>query len=897
MLPSYISTFLADDVTQSPWEEIKNTIDPPLFCMESYTKHVQNMYSLHTTSLLHHTYNALLSFFKTPSNFFSSQPSITSYEQTKSNGCIYTLKTNTSFAHLVTVNVFSQLIQISDDEFVFCLTPLSGDDVTPVAQSNDTFNENTIPLDPIDSFDTSFIQQTVQLTEHAFKQNLVIQTLNAPKTSGPFLDQNYSKPSTKGSEEESKSGLTPKTGTVHYYHVKKLRDGIQFECHFAPVEVKSNTLLINYINFQRRVVYHLNEYLLHSTPTTEIAEMFRQFHKYLNLPLENYTVIHRNSQFTVYANYDKSELVIYGGATFACDIQNLVKVFAKNDGLAFLFPGSKDISKTKHVRCTHRESPYFGEKNVCTDCITETLILEGNFFVATQSTNKMVLCKNSHEEGQTFSVVMAAEQIEWIGEKAQSVYYYHFFTPQFRNMTVKAYKEYINIISSAILSTRIGIQFGCALPDPEMWFTTATIPFFDILRLAIFMSVQVKKDKPFLYVPLELPKVPQTPLTTTTTAFEMRCRFSYVSFTDLDERVVTKVMSYLPLESVCALMKTSRKYFGIGYKAKYLWKTFYEVHCSPQTFKKWTSQKMPHQKIDYFLAVGISRKTSSLWTRRPVSIRKMKLCEQKIDWIHRTESGESAIISRSGFCCKLYPDFSMKYRAFGNSEVSGSCSEQNDIYVGFGNGRVRFYWNNDPKDFREINTLKFQRIEFAPEKKMIGWNERSNVVYFCDLNLNKTVCLFKAQRKRITHAMEVERGVIVTSSTDGSYWGFDWRMENKVFESQEMLEGIDVFDSFDNYLVGGSSDGTVWMYDWRKLDKCLDRTTSPGKINQVKVWNRKIVVCSEDRSVYSLECCKNWMGKMSVVYSLDSPVTALYFDDVYLLTATNNGCMYTSIFK
>ena len=132
---------------------------------------------------------------------------------------------------------------------------------------------------------------------------------------------------------------------------------------------------------------------------------------------------------------------------------------------------------------------------------------------------------------------------------------------------------------------------------------------------------------------------------------------------------------------------------------------------------------------------------------------------------------------------------------------------------------------------------------------------------------------------------------------DATLVGYDDRCSNYIFRSTNLGAGIETFDGFENYIIGGMENGTIFMYDIRMNKYVVSRRFERNSITNVYCYNRKVIVGGKERMINYLDCTQGWIGNYIIMYQHQAPITCIKFDDSRLITGSSDGVMYISDFN
>ncbi|ELP92685.1 hypothetical protein EIN_370370 [Entamoeba invadens IP1] len=641
-----------------------------------------------------------------------------------------------------------------------------------------------------------------------------------------------------------------------------------------------------YINHQRKFIYNFGEVLNYNKEGLVMLEMERDFLTRVDQTSLFPYVIHSNKCFTMLCNEKASEVVIIGKSKFRIDVLKLIESLYNHIAKSPIFFVCKTIRETEKLLFQHVETTLFGQGVSTSDIVYTSRIVEGTIFTACRTTKQM--CTEKHNDDH-FEVVLCAESINiGIDGSPYSDFYYHFRCPQFQFLPLPIRKRKLTILMDAILLERVGIEnFSsfqlCGIDDNE--FTLSK----KILLSSLIMQAQMIKHKFKVIVPLE--KCPPQGVG--------------LDITKLDRRLLFLFLTQLPLADLVAFMATCKRFYLIVKNEDEIWHGIYDKYLNPYTFYKAnlnsTIRLSPRSNYNFFEIVNEQMIIRHKWQNKaPLIKQRIKVYEHlPVDFLFPRLVDSTFFVGTSeGRIKRLrYSDYQSYYEFFFKEKIRAveTNHEVEKMLIGFADGEVKVYYNKFDEVHNVTKTCEYDGMKFTDYcNTMIAW--KSGVVDLYDLRLKSLVNQYKHHDGKILHADKVAENLVVSSGVDGCLIGYDLRCDGVAFKAPLTNKTIQVFDGFDENIVCGAK-GMILLYDMRTNKFAASRRLTFSYVNCLKCYNRRFVVGTTDRLVLSYECTTNWIGKQTVIYQHESPVSCVSFDDSMLMTGSTDGVVYYSNFS
>ncbi|ELP88278.1 hypothetical protein EIN_226610 [Entamoeba invadens IP1] len=616
-------------------------------------------------------------------------------------------------------------------------------------------------------------------------------------------------------------------------------------------------------------------------------------------------ILHKSPSFTAYTTKSINEVMIIGCGNF-CDFKQAMSALPKLVVNEPFFTSSILVQQEDSVlgpKWFHKESVFFGEIPSVVDVKYSGLISERNMFFCCASGVRRKNCVEAHNPGCAFSYVLGAEWVESVGQKAVSVYCFHFFIPKLESQEHQLRKLVLTHILDRVILTRYVIESCGIVKVNEIFVNNKQLPktqhsprefLFDLSQKILQNNMLLKKNVNRM----------RTLLKEKRRHVATKGRSGDFNLFALPEKILHKILTFLPLEDLVVLLAVSKRMHLYVMNSLDLWQTFYDLYFNALTFKKFNLiTPLTHpEPCDYHYLVKTSKMLQFNW-KNQISLKKSRIVlfdKSPVDYIKPTPCGMSIMGSSCGKCCQVAHPTNLKTREVlvGDKIVSLELYTEMDkslMFMLLNSGAIRVYVVGSD-DYSTITTDKFEYACSIPQHQFCYW-DKSGTVSLCDLDTGKCKFKFQTGSQEQLHVDEMAPDLLVLSSTDKCLKGFDLRSNRVVFNNSTFGGYITTFDGFDNYIVCGGTDGILTMLDMRTNQLCLDRCIHQSAINVVKCWNRKILTGGEDKGLCYFDCSQGWFGNYRTLYRHQDEVTSIVFDDQILMTGSRDGILYYTDFS
>ncbi|BFU23756.1 F-box domain containing protein [Entamoeba histolytica HM-1:IMSS-B] len=654
------------------------------------------------------------------------------------------------------------------------------------------------------------------------------------------------------------------------------------------IEIKFNTTKIHknefiwFLNNERSFIYNLNEILKNDQESLLLLNLEREFYTRLNQISLYQITLYSSESILMKTNSQFDEIIITGKSHYTISIKILLESLYSHCLQSPLFPKCKIIKQTERIIQKHGETPFFSTTPYSTDIVYCSALGEGSMFTAAQS----MKCSCPLPHTPNFEVIICAElfNIQQDGT-IDSIYYYHFKTPQKNNFVPYIHSRTSLNLFCAFLMTRFGVENN--IPSISIS-DVSDISLISKQMLAQAIHIKensLKKQRKILF-PLNEKEIITNNI-----------------FTELSNELLHQIFSYLPLEDLSSCLLTCRKLRSFILSDDLIWQNFYNLYFSISSF----NQKEFHTpKPRYIETKSIAHQVLHLqnirirWkTKRPVIRKRIEaFVKCPVNFIFSRTKGQSFFVATSYGKIKSfeYNSFNLMKDLIINDHfitVELNYDTKCSLMVS-GNGKIYQYFYETNK----LNIIPFQKhhgCRFTDScKNILCWEETGNID-FIDFQSQKPWYSNNFNQCHISCIDKVDNYFYISCYSDSRIIGFDSRMKEKAFETNS-YNNINTFDYFDTSLVCGCNNGVISLYDYRMNRITQNRAMQFTSINTIKVWNRKIVFGGNDRQIGLLDCTKNWFGNYQVLYTHQTPIVSIDFDDSVLISGAAGGFIIYSSF-
>ncbi|ELP86506.1 hypothetical protein EIN_034170 [Entamoeba invadens IP1] len=687
-------------------------------------------------------------------------------------------------------------------------------------------------------------------------------------------------------------------GFIYYIHcAEKMRDGIMYTLETKSLNAGFGRKEILYaISTCRKNLHQMVEFMKKDRNEIFMLANERLFNQKLQEDKTTLIPVHRTNLFTLFTNKDKTELFAQGKTFFNFNLKTLVNMYSGNTIHSPLCRTVKTLRDDGLVNYLHVSTGMLGKIRGESDIFVGTILFEGNMFVFSETLCPQKECDIKHN---TKIDMQTGEHVEWFGEFATTTYYYKFFIPELKNTTPQMFKTICNNFLCAFLLIRIRLE-GIS---PALPFCSG--PTDDILEKRILQTALLKS---YNYTLLKRQnKITRKQIEDT---HPTNC------FDELDNESIITVFQFLPLQSVVAMMRTSKRMYSIIKNNEQIWGNFYTLYFKPTSFCTYTkkctefctaqinAEKMERNKLknqsqtNYYL-VKHACTIKNKWTlNRPKQRMSARLVQMPIHFIEYCPNRTILVGNNTGCVLRVGTDNkTVITRTILSNEITGISQYDNCAVVSFKKGEMRKYKLFAVNDFQTFPALKNDHIQFLPDQKYLSWCTNSQNFSLADfLDVSRAIT-YKVKKDLLLQVQTFSQNLVVCSTSNNSNVLFDLREGDVVFETLSQISPINTFDCFDWYVVSGCQSGSVWMFDLRKQGNFLNRTIHTAPINVVKCFNRKIVTGGDDHLLSLLECNKSWCGGLKYMYQHQSPITSIEMDDTILMSGSADGYLWSSFYE
>ncbi|ELP85933.1 F-box and WD domain protein, putative [Entamoeba invadens IP1] len=672
-------------------------------------------------------------------------------------------------------------------------------------------------------------------------------------------------------------------GFDHYiFHAKKDGKSCVFTMEVkAPINSTQVTSVIHLFNVERCFIGNMYDHINGDQEFSDLMLMERQMNKLIYNNEFFPVVIHRNSKFNVFANHDFSEIVIKGESRFRQKQQTYVENLLRMAEHDILFATTQQIKKGRILTYYHKQSNFLNGTVLTTDLCVGMKQIEGCVFIGSQSVSpKISGCTCKHPQSDNFSVVLSCERVEFFRDHAVTSFYHHFFTPFLSAVNRETKRNYLSHITILMLSSRICLE-NCINFDYLLNFSDAFLAAKMMLVIVCsikkkVMEKRIEERKPQRYL-----FESETPLT---------CHIL-----KLNQKTLITILGFLPLEDLFKVSLVCKKLHEVLVFNVDIWKNFYTIYYDPSTLH---SNKVFPKVTDYRQETIKCYNLAYRWKSRiPLKRETYTSFYAPINFIYIKTDAYCVIGSELGYFSRL--GFEPKLRKLREGltlkPIAGVYCEKNAssyLSVYFKNGEIRKY-SESKVLFKKYIGRPFQKVYFWDDNGCVSGVDETSVCCY-DYVKDSVIVEYVPHTVEVTEIKKMNENIIVTSSDDGTICGFDLRSKEIAFRTDSHLSAVTTFDSFDNYIVSGTANGEIRMWDLRANVFCYDRQVHNGRINMLECFNRKIVSGGQDRQVVLSGFERGWIGNINTIYTHHSAVMAVAFNDRFLLTGSQEGCLILS---
>ncbi|ELP86141.1 hypothetical protein EIN_327980 [Entamoeba invadens IP1] len=626
-------------------------------------------------------------------------------------------------------------------------------------------------------------------------------------------------------------------------------------------------------------VNNLNDYLSGNEEGWMISKNIKNFVSTMNEKITFPNTIYQNEIFHIYANANYSELIIVGQERFPLlPFGEICSRWSKYIESNMLLPVIRELMHTERLRLFHKSVPFISHVNATTDILYGSVIVERGMFLFGKTENsESCPCapKCDHEH---FSNIFSGDMVHWIGNCAQTDFFYHYSTPCFANLDKQILEVYLKnfigsfVLSRAVLHHGISMKISPSRLSPFQYskiLLSNTVDLVRVFKEQRKTKYTLKRQEKILFPPLKLLELPPN--------------------------VTEHIFDFLPLESllcVSASCKTLRTQILANDER---FKMFFDLHMNAATFFRRRERVLDVQRItpevSYYKAVCQAKTTQSKWINKLLTAPKsMKIFSSPVNNIFVTNSRKVVAVSiKEKKCVSYSKDFEKRFTFKGSDKIRCTNFNHEKNTFQFVCDNYLFYrFSIDGGDFTKVQIPKYQNISCMSRDCIVG-NLNLNVSIF-DLNVAKVIETFQPDLTGICGVDEGDNGLIITLGKSGRLVGYDRRAKRNAFTTFRHKYKPLLFDTFGDYLVYACDNGNIEMYDERKHDVCSQRTFN-GAITALRVGNRRVVLSTNRNSVVHLKCFNGWFGTNQTIYQSPSSVSALLINELTVYVGSEDGTL------